>query len=250
MNAYYINMDDRIDRRKLMEEVLLHIDIHSERFNAITPKNIQISSKLVTPEVYCCMESHRGVYENISFRSGPFLILEDDIKIRNYKKFNKILRKINTQISHDNFDFLQIGYLDLGIIRAGYRRLRDLLWLSEMLFLAVFMRKIIGNKIRNYNNRVRVKRAIAAWELSKRFFPMWLIPEDVKAGAHCYVVTNKFANEAKTLNLPCFLSADQFLMSLSAMRIFPMYRLSSNLAKQNKSESSIGNKRFLLYSKS
>lgn len=249
MNAYYINLADRADRRKYMKKLLLHLEVIPERFNAFMPKDLQISSNLVTPEVYCCMESHRGVYEKISDQKFSVLIFEDDIKIANYRKFNKVVRKIKVAINSDNFDFLQLGYLDLGLLGASRRRLKDLLWLFEMLLLAVFFRRLLGNKIRNYNSRVRVKRAISAWELSKKFFPMWLIPEDIKAGAHCYLVTSRFAYEAKTLNLPCFLSADQFLMSLSAMRIFPMYRISSNLARQNKSKSSIGSKRFILYSR-
>lgn len=251
MICYYINLDSRPDRRLKMEYELAKIEMPVERFRAIEITPVAFKSDYLTLPVLGCVESHKALYVKIAKTQGNFAaILEDDILINNSKRLKQILTKIEELSDSSILDSLQIGFLDLTFLDLLRRKLADSIWFCEMILLGYFLPKLSKYFNGILMDRVRVNRAKNAWKVSREFLPYWVIPDDFKAGAQFYVVNKKFANQVSALNEPAFLSADQFLISVSQMCIFSMYRLSGNLAKQdNSSISSIGIERFRNYTK-
>jgi hypothetical protein len=69
--------------------------------------------------------------------------------------------------------------------------------------------------------------------------PFNLVPYDIRAGAHAYLVSQKFAQSMQLLNSPPFLSTDGLYMALSWNRAFKMYRTRVNFVRQSNSKSSV-----------
>ena len=76
-----------------------------------------------------------------------------------------------------------------------------------------------------------------------------LRPDDFRPGTHAYLISKDFAAILQDANKPTFFSADQFLMALSKMCTFEIWRTTKNFCKQElKFESDIEGKRFMKYS--
>ena len=69
-----------------------------------------------------------------------------------------------------------------------------------------------------------------------------LVPSDIRAGAHAYVIRNEMAAELIKLNDPVFLAADDFFMALGRMRSFRMHRFLGSRCGQIPSPTSIPNR--------
>ncbi len=89
MEIFYINLDQRQDRRSFMERELQAHGLSGERIAAITPAELdpklvaaqaaRLLGKGLSPQELACTSSHRIAWRNILERGLPYaLILEDD----------------------------------------------------------------------------------------------------------------------------------------------------------------------------
>ncbi len=96
----YINLEDRVDRKQLIEKELIE-KIPPEkiyRFNAIKD----------SPGHIGCTKSHIGVLElAIRYRWRNVLVVEDDAMFHKYKKGYRTLKRLVEQ--HPNFDVITLG---------------------------------------------------------------------------------------------------------------------------------------------
>ncbi|WP_039018691.1 glycosyltransferase family 25 protein [Halocynthiibacter namhaensis] len=86
--AWYINLDNRPERRAYMQQHLLDLDLTVERFSAIDANSLsdaeasvwQDSTHNITKSELCCFLSHRNIWEKIAEGDEEYgVIFEDDI---------------------------------------------------------------------------------------------------------------------------------------------------------------------------
>jgi GR25 family glycosyltransferase involved in LPS biosynthesis len=228
-----INVSSRVDRRKSISSHLENLRIPFRFFKAIEPNELAESSQIYLSKIAeCVWNSHLGCLRIASATSYPTLIIEDDaiIKIGN----SSILKYVELMNLH-NLDFIQIGYLNLNVLEAFSIKLRNaynfmIKYSVAQSFLEMFGFKEIGRA------RTQVWRS----ELPGQF-----VVNDIRYGAHCYLVSPKFALSVLSLNSPPFLAADDFFVALSKMKTFRMIRLTKSLSSQDNSPSSF-QERYLL----
>jgi glycosyl transferase family 25 len=111
-NVYYINLEERIDRRILVEQELKNLGWKYERFNAIKLKN---------PRVGCSM-SHLKLLEKAKKEDLDYIvIIEDDIMFTKTEFFNTNLKKFME--SNIDFDVLLLA----GNLRPPVFKINDYL---------------------------------------------------------------------------------------------------------------------------
>ena len=104
-NVFYINLEERTDRRESVEKQLNELGWKYKRFNAI--KNKQKGS-------IGCSFSHLAVLKIAREKNLPYVVvIEDDIEFTNIPKFQKIYKKFVD--SGVDFDV----YLLAGNLRRG-----------------------------------------------------------------------------------------------------------------------------------
>jgi len=123
--CYFINLDKHKKRKIYMEEQFNQTNLDCIRFNGfdknlLTDKKIKELKKknLISEDYYphkssygsiCCLLAHTNLYKQIknNFKSGYFLIFEDDCKI--LPKFNKKLERYIKTLPTD-WDMAWLGY--------------------------------------------------------------------------------------------------------------------------------------------
>ena len=120
-------------------------------------------------------------------------------------------------------DFLQIGYLRINGFEYFTILMRNFynFFVTRGLFVEFF--SVLG-----FAEVKRVKNQ--KW---LRGIPNNYVLNDIRYGAHCYVVSPSFSAKMLNLNNPPFLAADDFYVALSKMKSFKMFRLSKSLSKQD-----------------
>ena len=95
-NVYYINLEERVDRKVLVETELKKMKWKYERFNAI---------KHARGIIGCCM-SHLAVVEMAKEKDlGYVVILEDDIQFLQPERYNKMLIDFRNFIESNSLDY-------------------------------------------------------------------------------------------------------------------------------------------------
>ena len=200
---------------------------------AVEPKNLNQDRKLfLTETAESVWLSHRKCLEVAASWNSPTLILEDDA-ILNFDRSQ--IEFLSSIMDEREIDFLQVGYLKINLAESALIQLKN--WYSfftRTAFAANFF-NLFG-----FKEVGRAKGQIWRGSLPKNF-----IVNDVRFGAHCYLITPKFASQILDLNSPAFLPADDFYVSLSRAKSFKMIRLRKSLSQQDASSSSFS-KRFLL----
>jgi len=158
------------------------------------------------------------------------LILEDDFNVKSWDKMKIIIQKSLLY----KFDFVQIGYLKtspLNSISILTQNSQDffLKWLALASEIPLLKR-------RKFFSRLLIREQTG--------IPMDFVLNDIRAGAHCYLINRKFAEFALGINAPIFLSTDLLYMSLGHMRSLNMSRVRKSVVSQSKSPSSV-TERFL-----
>ena len=92
-NVFYINLEDRIDRKKNVEEQLNKLGWKYTRFNAIKNKFGRVG----------CSLSHLKLLQNAKENNLPYIVIvEDDIQFTNIDLFKKqIYEFLNSKINFD-----------------------------------------------------------------------------------------------------------------------------------------------------
>jgi hypothetical protein len=147
------------------------------------------------------------------------LILEDDAIIEFDGAY--LARVILNMRTYD-IDFLQLGYLKLNGFEYCSILIRNLysFFVSRGLFAQLFSWLGLAEVRRVKNQK---------W---LRLIPRNYVLNDIRYGAHCYVVSPSFSRKVLKLNDPPFLAADDLYVSLSKMKSFKMFRLSKSLSRQ------------------
>jgi len=228
-----INLSSRADRRAVMASRLAKAEINFDFFFAVEPKDLTENDFVYLNDVTTCVwKSHKETLSRASKSSLPTLILEDDAVLA--IGYEEIAHLVSQMELHD-IDFLQLGYLRLNIgetLSIEARNAYDLITRSSLAprFFGLF----------GFKEVERVKGQ--SW---RRRLPFEFVLNDVRYGAHCYIVAPDFAGKVLKLNDPAFLSADDFYVALSKMRTFKMARLRKSRCSQDSSPSSFS-KRYIL----
>ena len=82
-NVYYINLEERTDRKTHVEKELTELGWNFQRFNAVKAKSGRIG----------CSMSHLKLLMKAKKENLPYIVIvEDDIQFTNKQKFNSLLR--------------------------------------------------------------------------------------------------------------------------------------------------------------
>jgi hypothetical protein len=159
---YWINLEESIERRNKMVELLKKFDIKNERINAINGKNeinihkkyfvcekgnypkycnkeyAILSSHLNTIDLYCKIPSSELLY-------GYALICEDDLSLDFINYWEKDIKKVIDE-APDDWDIIMLGYFSLKI---NYENLYNK-WNNEWSAIAYLVNhKNVSSKIDN-----------------------------------------------------------------------------------------------------
>lgn len=229
--AFIVNLERRTDRRDSAIKELLKIGLNHNVIQAIDASaesdSHLLSSKFVTKYVEACWLSHKKAIAAFIDSNSQFgLIVEDDLLLS--PDVQDLLFRILANKKSD-IDFLQIGFLSFGKIDSRVlktaeknNRLNKFLWKVKDVRVLKFL---------SLPTRARVKEAEIAISLASKKID--IVPNQIRPGAHCYLINRKFAHAMMEVNDPVFFSTDQLFMSLGDMRIFNMARLSKSKASQS-----------------
>lgn len=224
MKAYVINLDSRSDRWAdvIAQQSLLGLEIH--RVAAVSVGSVVVSP-FVTPVVAATWQSHQKALR--AFLDTPdeyALIMEDDFVLS--RSWRKDRLKVGTSLKAD---FLQVGFLITNSFDRAQLILSGALdCFLKMLRNLAFMSEFLGIKL---GQKLLIREQVG--------IPFTIVCNDIRAGAHAYIVSRNFAEAALRINSPEFLSADAVYISMGWMRSFKVLRFRRSLIGQSNSESSI-----------
>ncbi len=229
MKAYVINLDSRSDRWAdvIAQSSLLGLEI--QRVSAITSETVVVSP-FVTRVIAATWQSHQKAMQSFLESNEEYaLIMEDDFVLSNRWK-----PELLHQSSKLRADFLQVGFLITNSIDRMQITLNGAVdALLKFLCKLAKVPGFVGSRLRN-KLLIREQSGI----------PFKIVCNDIRPGAHAYIVSRDFAKAALQINSPEFLSADAVYISMGWMRSFRLLRFRESLVSQSNSESSI-TERFL-----
>ena len=223
--GFVINLDsarDRLDSFLLLSAKYNRV---AQRVVAVSPMNSNLSgNKYVSESVAACWESHRKVFRLFLETNFEYALIQEDDSIMKGVSIQKIVHAM----SSNNIDFIQIGFL-YGTFGRKFEIFGRNLW-----HFLLYTLKFIFEKISPRSDLIL--RPTLSEVLGDHPF---LVPADIRAGTHAYVVSRHFARNVLEMNSPIVLAADDFYMALSRMRSFSMYRFFCSRASQGSWESSV-----------
>lgn len=225
---FVINLSARSDRRDHVnrESVKHGLSIHF--VEAVESNNMeQADLGLLTAPALACWKSHLRVFQLILDSNFPFaIVLEDDFEFINSRSLKRKLSKIDLS----NWDLVQIGFLTHDFkdwVSIKLQNLESFFFfaISRLLSRASFNSTALGN-------RLRVRRAMGV--------PFDYIPDDLRAGAHAYIISRDCARTLVRFHASQrLLTADGLLIALNWTKQFRISRLRKSLVRQFESPSSI-----------
>ena len=224
-----INLDYRVDRMIRSTAEAAKIDCRLIRISAVDAHTLIDDPDYLTKGALACWESHkRAMLHLIKSPYNFALIFEDDFKIENYDRFQRLIC--------DPSIFRNVDIFQFGFLVNDYKERIDLLFRNLENFVFSMLGKLdfvfLGRKF-SFIHRLRVRR--------KQSLPLDWIADDFRAGAHAYLISRSAAIRILELNSPAFLTTDAFFSSLSTGRAFRIYRLRKSIVGQIDSVSSIKN---------
>jgi GR25 family glycosyltransferase involved in LPS biosynthesis len=217
---YVINLSRDVDRWDSVEQEATTNYLHIQRVPAIESNNLaDIDSNFVAAGVRGAWLSHMEAMNKFLSSDSEFAIIaEDDFHIENPSVVNSILSSNSTF----ELDFLQLGFLLPGVDTQLNFRLSNAQQAGfRVLSVISNFSPFVGF---HFKQRMRVKEAASA--------PKGIVLYDCLPGAHCYLISRRFAANVIKLNQPQFLSIDDFYSALSKMRAFRMGRVRKSLVRQ------------------
>jgi len=229
MKAFVINLNSRTDRWNSVEKQSEALGIPLTRVEAISKDEV-LSEPFVTSAVAAAWNSHKKAMKLFLETDDEYaLILEDDFILQSrWSNFDFAIYKLL------KIDFFQIGYLvttPVDLLEMKIKGTVDffLKILTQVAYARVF-------KKNNLRNRFLIREQLG--------LPFHLVANDIRPGAHAYIVSRKFALAMQQINSPIMLSTDSLYMALGWMRNFRCVRVRKSAVSQSDSVTSI-NERFL-----
>ena len=225
MRAYVINLDSRPDRWSSVVSAESRLGVEILRVPAISSDQIPESSgSFVTPTVNACWLSHQKAAQLFLASSEDYgLILEDDFLL----EANFTLEHLKNAEAN-GLDFLQLGFLKTSLGESISIALQNA-WDLCLRALGDISSRV--RPLKHFGEKVLVRE--------RSGIRRNLIVNDIRAGAHAYVVSRKFAEFMTQINQPTALSTDALFISLGPMRTLRMARLRSSIVGQSDSPTSI-----------
>jgi hypothetical protein len=220
VKAYVINLDSRVDRWTDVKAQSSQLGIEIVRISAVTHETVS-PSPFVTRVIAATWQSHQRAMGSFLESDDDFgLIMEDDfVMSRGFElkgfDLHSTLRS----------DFFQLGFLITGptdriqVLVNGYVD-------ASLKFL-----RFASKGAKNLKGKLLIREQFG--------IPFNVVCNDIRPGAHAYIVSREFARAAQKINSPEFLSADAVFMSMGWMRSFKMLRLRKSVFGQSKSQTSI-----------
>jgi GR25 family glycosyltransferase involved in LPS biosynthesis len=226
ITSFLINLEQRPDRMTSSIEEAKKLELNLIRVDAVRANSPHLGESLLTPSATACWESHKKALRVfLETEMQHCLVLEDDFLVTSV---SGVLDSLG-QVTLSDWDFIQIGYLNTGFRDRISRILTDL-------ETSVF--RLLGNlahlpliRKRNLASRLRIVRVQGV--------PSFFIPDDIRSGAHAYIVSRNLAQVLLSLNQPAFLTADGLYSALAWDKKFKMIRVRHSFIKQSDSPSSI-----------
>jgi GR25 family glycosyltransferase involved in LPS biosynthesis len=215
---YVINIDSSEERFTHFSRLNAEYGREVQRISAVTPKNTDLSQAIyVSQSVAACWESHLKLLRLFLQSDNDFAFVQED---------DSILKKFESShyvdfMKKNSIDFLQVGFLYGTIGRKIEILGKNLLHISLLIVKVIFSRLQPSS---NINKKVLVREIFTNHAN--------LVPADVRAGTHAYLISRHFAEHVIRMNKPIFLAADDYFMAMSRMRSFAMYRLFKSKARQ------------------
>jgi GR25 family glycosyltransferase involved in LPS biosynthesis len=230
MRAYVINLEERTDRWEQVVAQQKKLGIEIQRVPATNRFEVsRKQSRYLESSVAAIALSHvKAIRLFLETPDAYCMVLEDDFLLkRNYSP------EVISLATDRKFDFIQMGFLKMGIkeyFDILYCNLRD-----RMLKNFNVLAQIVPGTYRNFFLSKFLVR-------EQKDIHKSIVLADIRPGAHCYLVSRKFAQAMLEINNPAFLSADLLYMSLGTLRTFKMGRLRRSLVDQSNSVSSVVNR--------
>ncbi len=226
LNSYLINLESRPDRLISSIEEAAKLTLNLIRIDAVSAELEPESKQLLTPYALACWNSHKKVLsEFLKSEDSHCLILEDDFFVKSPSRVFSEMSKIEV----NDWDFIQIGFLNTGL-RDRMTRYMSNLETSIFRIADTIGQFAIFRKL-DFNSRLRIQRLQGV--------PKNSVPDDIRSGAHCYIVSKFLAQTLISLNNPAFLTADGLYSALAWDKSFKMIRLRKSVVSQSNSPSSI-----------
>ena len=225
MRAYVINLDSRPDRWSSVLSAGSRLGVELLRVPAIGSTQIPESSgSFVTPTVNACWLSHQKAASLFLASSEEYgLILEDDFVPEG--KFSVDHLKI---AQANDLDFLQLGFLKTSIGESTSIVVQNA-WNTCLQTLGYASSQV--KPLKHFGEKILVSE--------RSGIPQNLVVNDIRAGAHAYILSREFAEFMTQINQPTALSTDALFISLGPMRTLRMARLRRSIVGQSDSPTSI-----------
>lgn len=230
MKAYVINLESRTDRWADVIAQKKELGLEIQKVSAVNVESV-VASPYVKRVIAATWQSHqKAMHEFLASDEEYALIMEDDFLLSSRWRF-EIVNLSKTL----GADFLQVGFLITNIVDRIQITLNGIFdFFIKILYKAAKLSGLMGNFL---GNRLLIREQSG--------IPFNIVCNDIRPGAHAYIVSRNFAQAVLKINSPEFLSADAVYMSMGWMRSFKILRLRRSVISQSNSESSI-NERFLL----
>ncbi len=111
--GYYINLEDSVDRRDIIETIDFKVDM--ERFDAIKQDNGNIGCSMSHIELLKTILKQEVTNENTYF-----MIIEDDVHILSIDKYNTFIMNINNMLSYHSPDMIVLCGTDKIVDISSY----------------------------------------------------------------------------------------------------------------------------------
>ena len=223
MKMYVINLDERQDRLTSLDSEIKKFGFEAIRIPAINANELNESNyPFVSREVAACFLSHIKALDTFIDSGDMYgLIVEDDFQV--LKKF-----PISLTLMMGNLNFLQIGFLKTSIFER-FAIVYQNIWNFA---LGILLR--LGTQFNVYQS---ILHRFLLQE--RKGVSLAIVLNDVRPGAHAYLVDRKFAMYCRQINNPIALSADALFIAISQMRTVKMGRTRKSYVGQSKSSTSI-----------
>jgi GR25 family glycosyltransferase involved in LPS biosynthesis len=223
---YVINLQRRTDRRVKVTNSLESLGVNFEMIIAIDAeslRNRQTKFNLPLP-AQACWESHVIAIEAfLKTGSSHAIIFEDDVLLHNWSTIEKMLSRKD----FSNFDLVQFGYVNTGLID---RIQRNLINFESTIFQSLYY--VSRNKpLNRFQKRLRVRRRVGVG--------FNLVAHDIRAGAQAYIISRNLAQVILENSTTPLVPIDGLLMSLNWISKFKVARTRKNMIPQDNSPSSI-----------